>query len=62
MKPLKRPDPIHDELSDEAKMELAVEFAALRTHYGKDFHAQWRAYEKLRNAYLSQSFHLEHEV
>jgi hypothetical protein len=50
MEPTPRPDPIHDELSEEAKQSLAIEFAILRNLYSSDWHQQWRVYERLRRA------------
>jgi hypothetical protein len=50
MEAKKQPDPIHDELSDEVKADLARQFAALRYLYSSDYHTQWRTYQRIHNA------------
>ncbi len=57
----KRPDPLRDELTDEAKEELAILFAALKRFYSTSHHKNWRSHERLWNASSNQRFYLEHE-
>lgn len=48
------PDPLRDELSEEAKAALARQFAELEGRYSTDFHARWRVYERLRNVAMNR--------
>jgi len=48
------PDPLNDELSEEAKTWLAMKFAELAGRYSTDFHARWRVYERLRNVAMNR--------
>jgi galactose-1-phosphate uridylyltransferase len=54
MEPMKRPNPLTDELTDEAKAALAKIFANLKAQYSTDFHQQWRVYQRLHNAGMNQ--------
>ena len=56
-----RPNPITDELSDEAKAALAKTFEALRQHYSFEG-VSWRVRARLQNVTSTQRFHLDHET